>query len=343
MDENLSPMSLGVSIAAMTLSLAAIGVAAARAFSGRPLVPYEPREPAPWTGWDVAWVLMYVSLSLLGAVKDVVVGTTHEPARSPGEFLGLLAFMAALQTGIIVLALACARLRTRFTLRDFGLDGARLVGDVRLGLAAFLVALSPVYLVQAIVWYGFGQQQPHVLLEMVAAEPQLFWPCAVSAVIVAPIAEELMFRLLLQGWLERVLRRWRAAGSAAVAIGGTPLAAASPDGASHSPAAGFAPATGDEEVPAAGWNPYRSPEYADSPTVERATDAPSDVRPGRLSLFLPALLFALVHGWPDCLPLFLFALVLGYLYRQTHRIVPCIVLHMGLNGASMFLLWLELR
>lgn len=41
---------------------------------------------------------------------------------------------------------------------------------------------------------------------------------------------------------------------------------------------------------------------------------------------------------PDPIPLFLFALVLGYLYFRTHRIVPAIVLHMCLNGTSMVML-----
>jgi membrane protease YdiL (CAAX protease family) len=33
--------------------------------------------------------------------------------------------------------------------------------------------------------------------------------CIVAAVVVAPISEEVFFRLLLQGWLERAERRWR--------------------------------------------------------------------------------------------------------------------------------------
>lgn len=33
--------------------------------------------------------------------------------------------------------------------------------------------------------------------------------CALSAVVVAPLVEELLFRLLLQGWMEAVERRWR--------------------------------------------------------------------------------------------------------------------------------------
>ena len=307
MDETISPLALGVIAGAMLLSLAALFAAAVRAFSGRHLILYEPHPPVPWTGWDVSWILLYVALNLLAGAADVIAGAPAEPPPSPAGFLGMLAFLAALNAGIIALSLLCARLRTKVTLRDLGLRRDTLLGDVRLGVAAFLVVLAPVYLVQAIVWYGFDVRQPHALLEMVAADPRLFWACAVSAVIVAPITEELMFRVLLQGWLERLEM--------------LPGRAVAPDFAAPPPeaTAGFASTAGETQ-----------------------SSSPADVRPGPVSLFLPALLFALVHGWPDCLPLFVFALALGYLYRQTHRVVPCIVLHMCLNGGSMFLLWLSL-
>jgi membrane protease YdiL (CAAX protease family) len=47
------------------------------------------------------------------------------------------------------------------------------------------------------------------------------------------------------------------------------------------------------------------------------------------------------HG-PDPIPLFVLALGLGYLYRQTHRILPCIVVHFLLNLLTMAALAMEL-
>ena len=47
--------------------------------------------------------------------------------------------------------------------------------------------------------------------------------------------------------------------------------------------------------------------------------------------------FALVHfsHGPDFVPLFVLSLGLGYLYRQTHRIMPSLVVHFGLNLMTM--------
>jgi membrane protease YdiL (CAAX protease family) len=57
-----------------------------------------------------------------------------------------------------------------------------------------------------------------------------------------------------------------------------------------------------------------------------------------------AAVFALMHysHGPDPIPLFLLAVGLGYLYRQTHRLLPSVTVHFLLNGMSMALLWMEL-
>ena len=55
-------------------------------------------------------------------------------------------------------------------------------------------------------------------------------------------------------------------------------------------------------------------------------------------MIVSAAVFGLAHVGQGAapIPLFVFGLALGYLYRQTGSILPCIVLHMGLNGFSMF-------
>jgi membrane protease YdiL (CAAX protease family) len=32
-------------------------------------------------------------------------------------------------------------------------------------------------------------------------------------------------------------------------------------------------------------------------------------------------------------------MILGYLYQRTHRLWPCVVLHLCLNAASLTMLW----
>lgn len=63
---------------------------------------------------------------------------------------------------------------------------------------------------------------------------------------------------------------------------------------------------------------------------------------GVIPIIASSLAFAAAH-WEQgaaAAPLFLFALVLGYLYFQTHRLLPSIVAHSALNAFTMVQLWL---
>ena len=60
-----------------------------------------------------------------------------------------------------------------------------------------------------------------------------------------------------------------------------------------------------------------------------------------LPIVISSFLFAAMHGgqWPAPVPLFFLALVLGYLYHQTHRLLPSLVVHALLNGSTFLTLW----
>jgi membrane protease YdiL (CAAX protease family) len=62
---------------------------------------------------------------------------------------------------------------------------------------------------------------------------------------------------------------------------------------------------------------------------------------GWAPILVSSALFALMHvnHGPAAVPLFLYALMLGYLYFRTHRLLPSIVAHAALNAFSMVQLW----
>jgi hypothetical protein len=64
---------------------------------------------------------------------------------------------------------------------------------------------------------------------------------------------------------------------------------------------------------------------------------------GWLSIAVSSVLFGLAHYGHGVspAPLILLGVVLGYLYRQTHRTLPCIVCHMLFNGFTFVLLALQ--
>lgn len=192
----------------------------------------------------------------------------------------------------------------------------------------------------------------------------LAW-CFLAVVVVAPLAEELFFRLVVQGWFERIERhgrrwiRWsRGRWRGLLPIVASSLLFAWPHTRTSQPP--LSPpqilhillATIAAEVVTVmfmfGWMRVRvGAILADFGFVREKFW--SDVRLGLLAAVavLPwtyMLHIALARVMPaevapDSLTLTPFAMVLGLLYYRTHRIVAPIVLHMALNGTTLAMAW----
>lgn len=196
--------------------------------------------------------------------------------------------------------------------------------------------------------------------------------CGLSAVVVAPVAEEFFFRVLLQGWLEAgqrrlrpampTLRRWVPGASGPIVL--TALLFARIHFRVDTPMmnihyltlllAGNAAANvlvmlatvcllrmraGATAVDF-GWVPGK---FFGDVGLGLAAFAAVAAPVYAMMITLTALMPKCIA--PDPLVLFPFALVLGTLYWRTHRIVPAIVLHMALNATSLAvaLAWIALQ
>jgi membrane protease YdiL (CAAX protease family) len=212
-----------------------------------------------------------------------------------------------------------------------------------------------------------GTQAEHVVAQLIAqGSPWVFLLCIVSAGLVAPITEEFFFRVLLQGWLEALERRYRRqmpmlrrlapGGSGPIVL--TSLLFASLHFRVGAPQinvrflafllAGDTAARLLAVAFAVGWlRGHAGATTADLGWAPRK--APGDVKLGLASfaavaapvyavqLTLQCLLPAYLA--PDPAALFFFALALGAIYYRTHRLLPVVVLHAALNGTSLLLAW----
>ncbi|MBN2024101.1 MAG: CPBP family intramembrane metalloprotease [Pirellulales bacterium] len=209
----------------------------------------------------------------------------------------------------------------------------------------------------------------HEILQMLAqGNVGLIVLGVLSAVVVAPVVEEVLFRLLLQGWLEAVDRRLRREiprrAARRIRWGFVPVTLVAalfalihfrvekepirPEHLVFDAATMVIVPTVVAALAVAWVGAVRGATLRDLGIVREKLAA--DVGLG-LAAFagIAAPLYlgqmALLHLVPeyvsvDPITLFPFALVLGILYCRTHRIVPSIVLHVALNGSSLLLLWL---
>jgi membrane protease YdiL (CAAX protease family) len=297
--------------AGLMMSLAAWWRIARRWRSGQPLVEFEPRRPAPWNWIDVLIVLAIYLLAWMAALRIARVPPDPVPPAAANE----------------------------------------AEADV-----------PPPEQTAA---------HPVARLLETDASPAVVLLCWLSVVIVAPLAEEFFFRLLLQGWFESldVRARQRDLGTENLRPTAGPLVSVAAmfallhfrRGSAMDPDLFLRVFMADAAarllavVLGVIWIRFRAEaswrDLGVAPERFGADLKLGVVSFGAILVPLYAIQIGLTAGFPeifsrkiapDPIPLFLLALVLGYLYLRTHRILPAIVLHMCLNAYSLTLALLSI-
>jgi membrane protease YdiL (CAAX protease family) len=312
-----------LTISLILVSLAAWLPIAVRWHNEGSVLPYEPRKHVPWDFIGAAPAVLFVILAFVNAIAS----------HSDDSRIDIDAVLwGAIGGGIVLLALVvAASLVVVFVAggnrSDLGLprDAAQLYSDVFLGVCCWLAALLPVFIVQWVSSVVFGEESQNPVVNQIREHRdwRMFAAAVISAVVVAPIFEEFVFRLLFQGWLERV--EDRAVGNVATRRQTIAVPALSIESTSGSPDGTIVDPILLEPNPPRGFLP--------------------GISHGFIPIALSSLLFSLAHiGFgPDPVALFVLALFLGYLYQRTHRIVPCIVVHVLFNALNLLMLWLFLQ
>lgn len=338
----------------------------------QPLLAYEPRRPVPWGLIDLLLVVLVLyglaklSLYCLQSQFGPGAGAENQPYTLQQSMLIIMADTA--MKGVTMLIVTpVIMLRTGCTWRDLGVVPKEAGRDIAIGLAAFCMLAPIVYAIQAAL--TTLQPYKHPLIDMLTQNPsvELFALLAFSAAILAPLSEEWAFRVLLQGWLERLVSH--TGNPFHLLFGG--ISPAEPmileDNKTQPLAAGAVPVQSDGITflprseplqPGIQWidpaNPYAPPQavtepalaFADVPiaaTMNLELNTPSMWQQW-LPIYLSSIIFALMHfshglAW---IPLTILAFGLGYIYQRTHRILPSITVHFCLNGLSMAAFWVQM-
>lgn len=259
-----------------------------------PLLPPRSREEPYWTMLEffLAYGLLMICIAAAAATVR-----RHWPVPEEGGLTDVSTLTASAWAGTLVnlAVVACLLVQMglfrRETLQRAGLWPSG--GDVRLGLWASLLILPPVlWLAKGLEWVTPYEHDVFKLIER-SPDASVLFAVGFSAVIVAPLCEEFVFRMLLQGGAERLVRRARL------------------------------------------WQ-----QHGDEPPekIEQHKVIPAEELSGWSwgPLWISSVTFALMHSGQGAAPiaLFFFGVGVGYLYRQTGRLWPCIVVHFVLNALS---------
>ena len=332
MDRETIYLSLITSYVALSFG-AWVFIARRRKTQGYFLRPGPPREPR-WDGMlAVTCFLIHLILPAF-----MIEAFRHVPGALPvteagvwtSEAISFSAGIAAISTiASLVIILVLLRLVAGTKLSDFGFNASKPLSSLATGAIAFFAIAPFIYGMQFFLSHFFTYQHPIIEALQSDDSTNLWIWSTISVVLVAPIAEEFLFRGILQGLIEKI-ERHHLVGK---------LLARSPEAPTP-----FADNVA-ENATQDGDNPYQPPSNHESTgEAEHAsllgTTSPFMWRP----IVITSLFFAMCHITHGSapIPLFFLSLTLGYLYQRTQNIIPCIALHFLVNLSSMVFLAIEL-
>src|SRR5262245_10650890 len=156
-------------------------------------------------------------MNLLGtavAARALGIATDNVSVLPPREWMTLVLGGALGSLAGLALAIAWLRKAVRATWADMGWRAEGLRSNLLLGFGSFFVLMFPIYGLQYALNYFyerlFGPPGQHPMIQRLLDHPDAtaFAISGFAAVIVAPLAEEFLFRAVFQAWLERLVVRW---------------------------------------------------------------------------------------------------------------------------------------
>jgi membrane protease YdiL (CAAX protease family) len=313
--------------------------------TGQSFLPERPMVTRGEPSWGAGTVLLvflsYVGISVLISMSYPFVADKFPAKAAPLPLAGVpLSHMMLLNAVVEIVMLILVPLLVSLTcgarLRDFGLGFDCWWRQASVGVVATLIAAPPVNAIQILATKIWTYQR-HPVQEMISKEFSVGVAglAVVTAVILAPMFEELLFRGLLQSWLTAIFDRHAIPSTTHAqedvvfddAQTGQPL-----------PAGYWQPECGQVAEPEPEpRSPYDAPKNLDSPP----TDPPSRTW---LAIVLTSLLFASVHAgqWPAPIALFVLAVVIGTIYYRTGSLIAAISMHATFNGLSTLALFTDL-
>lgn len=309
-----------------------------RARNKQPLLPVEPWRPRVWGLVDLLMILIAVFLgqSLFAVIGVRILNLDVAAIRAAEGELPLSLSMIAGLGNLAAMVAGVLWIQARFSVgpSHIGFSARNLPWHLLLGLLVGLATLPVIYVLMIVVSLGMDTEYAHPLIEQMTEQGSLsaYMYGVITAAIIAPLAEEFLFRVILQGWMQSIPFK-----SVFSNIFGEIPRSASASASALASDAGVAMSSAE--------NPYAvissavEPSLATQQSLEMHVESAHWIPPIWPSV-VTGILFGLAHwGYGlSFIPLIILGIVLGLVYRATHSIWPCVLIHFMLNGTSMAML-----
>ena len=179
---------------------------AARYVSQRPLLPFQERPQPNWNRFALLLTAVWIGHQLIARFMAELKSLTDPSALLPAPSLEAVKSNCLMNWLLILILMLMLRQSSRARLADFGIgffQSGRFLSD---GFLGFFASLAPVIVIQyGLIFAGLRDDtDQHELFKIIKDDPgigALLW-VVLAAVVVAPLVEELLYRVVLQGWLQ---------------------------------------------------------------------------------------------------------------------------------------------
>jgi len=322
-----------------------------RLWTGQPLLPATKPRVVPWgIGSVLAVIIIWVVVNM--AVSVAYLGWTGSlrAGRKP-TLLEQMTVVSLVNGALLVVIPMTLRLTARAPLSALGIEPGGLARQALVGTVGFLLAAPLVYMVNllcVLLW----KQHKHPLEQMVMADPNAGIACLafLSAVVLAPAAEELIFRGIIQTWLAQLWRRGDGREDEMNDSGAEWSSSTAPPQVEEVQATAIpeavTPVAVEGELFPGRWT-AAAPENdvgQDKPFFPEERERTAWMLPRRESpapIVIISALFAVVHlpQWPAPIAIFFLSLGLGVVYQRSGSLFASFVMHALFNGFSTLILF----
>ncbi len=322
-----------------------------------PMLPVEPWRPRVWGLIDLLVILIavFVGQTAFALIGVQVLNLDVQAIRAADGEMPLSLSMIASFGNVAAMIAGALWIQARFSVTPshLGFNSRNLSWHLLLGLLVGLATLPLIYVLMIVVSLGLDTEYAHPLIEQMTEQGSLtaYMYGVITAAIIAPLAEEFLFRVILQGWLQSIpfkslaanIMGGRAHNLQSVAFDGIVSDSLEASGASRNLETSqlngpvHSNSSPDLNPYAVGSQSYKTVEQSDP--FDYNSESAQWLPPIWPSI-VAGTLFGFAHwGYGlSFIPLIVLGIVLGLVYRATHSIWPCVLIHFMLNGTSMAML-----
>lgn len=172
----------------------------------QPVIPQVGQSPLHWPRSAIIITFLWVGVLTVTRIREEIARLSGE-AQPPDFGIGNIQSMAFVNLLLVAVLLFVLSEFGKRPLGDFGLHLKRWRADAGYGAAGYLAALPGVMSVLLITQDLRSEDSTHPYISTLLKEPSaafIFW-IAFTVVVTAPLAEELVFRVIVQGALRSKL------------------------------------------------------------------------------------------------------------------------------------------